>query len=140
MIQNLTPDQLISQLQLATEVTNAHILSGVPTWVTIWVMILIGVCMPAFVIAIWKKEARWIALGWYGTLVLTPFLISTAGTTGFWGMTHIFFWPIALAVVIPRIPAIGLDNWYGKWLTAACACMTISLAFDVLDVARFFLA
>ena len=135
-MQALNTTELFARLREASQASNAYI-AAAPQWVQIWILILTLTLVPAFIFAFRKTEARWIMLGLVQTVVFTPFLIATAGTSKVWGLTHILFWTGPAIVSISTVLQNGVGDWYRRWLAAAAVVMCISLAFDVLDVLRF---
>ncbi len=137
-MQTLTKAELFTRLQEASQASEAYIQAS-PLWVQIWILIMTLTLVPAFIFAFRRTEARWIAMGLVQTIVFTPFLIATAGTSRVWGLTHILFWTGPMISSANGVLRGGAAGWYRRWLALAAAVMAISLVFDVLDVARFLL-
>lgn len=135
-MQNLNFDQLKAALMNASDAAQAYIQAG-PEWVQIWIYVMTAVLAPSFIIAMFKREARWVAFGLVQTVIFTPFFIAVAGTTKAWGFTHIFAWTVPCLICLWALPRVGVSSWYGKWLFAATAVMLVSLGFDFYDVYTF---
>lgn len=135
----LTAAQLIEALKQADQASQSFMMSS-PTWVQYWVLFMTVVLVPSFVIGLFKREARWVALAVFYSTAVTPWLIALAGPSQVWGLTHLTFWPMALAVIIPKLIREPIQGWYNRYLALVAATMTVSLVFDAWDVYRFFSA
>lgn len=135
----LTYDQLMERLAAASESAQAYIDAG-PQWVQIWILVMTVVLAPSLLIAIFKREARWVAFGLVQTMIFTPIFIAVAGTSKAWGFTHIFAWTVPCIICILALPRVGTGSLYGKWLFAATLVMVVSLGFDFYDVYTFMTA
>lgn len=138
-MQAMNADQLIEALKAANAVGDAYIAAS-PQWVQIWVMVMGLTMMSSFLLAPFKREARWVALSMVYTILGSVVLIALAGPSQLWGVVHLVFWPIPLAVIIPKLIREPIQGWYNRYLAAILLVMTVSLAFDAWDVYRFFTA
>lgn len=120
--------------------TARHYIMNSPQWVQYWVMWMTAVLVPSFVLALFKREARWIAVAVFYSTAVTPWLIALAGTSKLWGITHLTFWPIALAVILPKLIREPIQGWYNRYLALVAVTMMISLVFDAWDVYQFVMA
>lgn len=111
-----------------------------PQWVQYWVLWMTAVLVPSFGLAFVKREARWIALAVFYSTAVTPWLIALAGPSQLWGITHLMFWPMALAVVLPKLFREPIQGWYNRYLAVVAATMIVSLVFDAWDVYRYVMA
>ncbi len=132
----LTWPDLQQQLMAANQQTLEYILSS-PTWVQAWIVFMFLVLSPSYLLAFRYREARWVAFSLHATVVLTPFLIATAGASRFWGVTHIAFWPAGIVAALSAVRRVGSDNGYGRWMALVALTMLTSLAFDLNDLWRF---
>ena len=135
----LNATQLIDTLAKGNEVAQAFIQSS-PMWVQYWILFMTVVLAPSFLIALFKREARWVALAVFYSSIVTPWLIALAGPSKVWGLTHLAFWPMALAVIIPKLIREPIQGWYNRYLALVAGTMIVSLVFDAWDVYRFFTA
>lgn len=138
-METLTSAQLLDALWKADQVAQNFILSS-PQWVQYWVLFMTVVLAPSFIIGLFKREARWVAVAVFYSTIVTPWLIALAGPSQVWGLTHLTFWPLALAVIIPKLIREPIQGWYNRYLALVAGTMIVSLVFDAWDVYRFFTA
>ena len=136
-METLTAQQLLDTLWKADQVAQGFIQSS-PLWVQYWILFMTVVLVPSFVIGLFKREARWVALAVFYSTIVTPWLIALAGPSKVWGLTHLAFWPMALAVIIPKLIREPIQGWYNRYLALVAGTMMVSLVFDAWDVYRFF--
>ena len=113
-----------------------------PQWVQIWLNILmLGVVVsPALMIIF--KETRWFGLGFVvSSLVLggcVVWLYHIDGYTRILGLPHLFVWIPAAVLIWRKLPQVsGLIPRI--LLIFTLVTISISLAFDVVDVTRYVL-
>ncbi len=135
----LNATQLADVLAKADQAAQAYI-SASPQWVQYWILFMTVVLVPSFIIGLFKREARWVAVAVLYSSAVTPWLIAVAGPSKVWGLTHLAFWPIALAVIIPKLVREPIQGWYNRYLALVAGTMMVSLVFDAWDVYRFFTA
>ena len=100
-----------------------------PQWVQVWLDIMMVVLLGlSAVFSFVRVEARW---------VLAGFLL---GAVAMLGLAHVIFWTPVLIYLLRRRAKWRLkETWSGKWIALAAIVMTVSLAFDYSDVARWLL-
>jgi hypothetical protein len=109
-----------------------------PLWVQIWLNIL-GAVNIAAVFFIFKSRLAWIvagaiALSFFGIM----YLYSEFGYVRLLGLPHIVFWTPMLLYFWKIVP--GLEpSLLKKYLFLVMGINFISLLFDYVDVARYFL-
>ncbi len=109
-----------------------------PQWVQVWLNILAGVLILSVPFSFVRLEARWILLGFVLGAIGVLGLYSQAGYSRLLGLGHIVAWTPLLAYLIARRKDWRVrTTWAGKWILAAVTVITISLAFDYADLARW---
>lgn len=139
LIDTMTFLELRDVLWKADQTARGYIESS-PQWVQYWILWMTAVLAPSFVIALFKREARWIALAVFYSTVAAPWVIALAGPSKLWGITHLMFWPMALAVIIPKLAREPVQGWYNRYLAVVAVTMLVSLVFDAWDVYQFVVA
>lgn len=135
----LNSQQFLEKLELIN-LAGEQFIAASPQWVQYWVYWMMAIILSSFVLAIWKKEARVIALASVYSVVLSLLInMATDGPTQLWGLAHILPWtPVVIWLAFYRFKHIIFSTWYGRWVLAAFTTMTISLVFDFYDVYRYF--
>lgn len=123
----------------ATEEAVAVYVQGLPLWVNAWRAWMFFIFTAAVAFVVWKREARWLAVG----MVVSLFAYNVAsmiwGVGRFPSIAFVALWsPIAI-YFLRRRPALArssrFDRLYASWLDAALGTLVVSLAFDVYNVA-----
>jgi len=109
-----------------------------PLWVQIWLNIL-GPVNIAAVFFVFKSRLAWIVLGaitlsFFGIL----YLYSELGYVRLLGLPHIVFWTPMLLYFWKVVPKLE-PSLLKKYLYLVMSVNFISLLFDYVDVARYFL-
>ena len=109
-----------------------------PQWVQIWLNIL-GPVNFAAIFFVFKSRLAWIVLG---AIILSffgiMFLYSQYGYVRLLGLPHIIFWTPMLLYFWKAVPALE-PSLVKKYLYLVMGTNFISLLFDYVDVARYFL-
>lgn len=134
----MTGQQFLEKLSEINAASEAYIQAS-PGWVQYWIYWMMAIIALSFILALFKKEARVIALASAYSMLLTPIInLATDGPTLLWGLAHILTWgPVVLWLASRRLRDVGVDSLYGKWLITATLTMAVSLVFDFYDVYRF---
>ena len=111
-----------------------------PLWVLIWVQIMALTVALSVPFSFIRSEARWVLglgiLGMIGTIVTYAYF----DFTRILGIGHILFWtPLVLLLLARRKTWNIRGSWVGKWLVLVVIVLSVSLAFDYLDLARWLL-
>ncbi len=114
-----------------------------PVPLQLWVAWLAAVNC-ASVLFLRQREARWVLAAWLANIVLMNVLFARYGFSRLLGISHVLFWTPLLAYLLSArrawIPAReGRPVAFAAWLLALIASNGLSLAIDVVDVARYFL-
>lgn len=112
-----------------------------PEWVRHWLnvmVVVLGGLSAAFSFV--RVEARWVLAGFLLGAATMLALYSQIGYSRLLGIAHVVFWtPLLIYLLHRRRHWRVKQTWAGKWILAAAATLTISLAFDYTDVARWML-
>jgi len=109
-----------------------------PPWLQIWLNILVGVLALSLPFSLVRVEARWTLLGFILGAAAVLGLYAQFGYSRLLGAGHVVFWTPLLVYLLMRRPHWReRDSWAGKWILAAVGVLTISLAFDYIDVVRW---
>ena len=113
--------------------------NGLPEWVQLWMLFMMLSLVPGLVFMFRYAEARVLVASVLYSFVMTTFInAATDGPTLLWGLAHLLFWPIPVIYTALRFRQINWRSIYGYWLALACSVMTVSVIFDVRDVAIYF--
>jgi len=122
-----------------TQSFGEHLQAG-PAWVYYWVLFMGVMFMLSVPFSFVRKEARWVLLVLLITLPFGSFLFTTFGYERILGLSHLIIWTPLLVYLWRRRKSWRVrETLSGKWLFGICAVIAISLAFDVVDVARYML-
>jgi len=105
-----------------------------PTWVAIWVAVLMMINMGS--VAYWDEGlARWILGVFMASALLMMGLYARFGFEKILGLGH-FLWIPLLPVVVMAIPSAA--GGFRTFLMVWAGATTVSLVFDVVDVWKHF--
>ena len=107
-----------------------------PLWIPLWVSFLMVVNFAGA--AFWNEPtARLILITFMASSMLMMGLYSGFGFTKILGLGHVLWIPLLLYVLTGLLDAEGAFKAY---LIAWCVATAVSLAFDVVDVWKYFAA
>lgn len=133
----LNHSEFAQKFMAGNDAATAYIMAS-PTWVQVWIGIMMLVLLPSFILAFKHSEARWVAWSLVILAIWTPILMMATGPSRLWGITHLCFWTPVMFVALSSVLKYGMTDWYQKWLAAVAGVMAVSIVFDILDVIRFF--
>ena len=117
---------------------NEHMLTS-PTWVIVWVGVMLAVMAAAIPFALKDWRARFAILAMLGNMILMNALFARFGYTRILGLAHVIFWTPLLAYLWKTRNVHPTRIWTGRWVRLAIAFIFISLLFDYSDVVRYLL-
>jgi hypothetical protein len=107
-----------------------------PLWIPLWVSFLMLVNLAS--VAFWRKPtARLIPVAFMISSGLMMGLYSRFGFSKILGLGHILWIPLLL-YVLTRLPHTG--GVFRTYLIAWSVSTAVSLAFDIVDVSKYFMA
>nr|WP_070961132.1 hypothetical protein [Hyphomonas sp. Mor2] len=116
----------------------SDLLTRSPEWVLIWLQVLVGTLSISILFSPFRHEARAILFGTIMGMAMTVVIYTQFGFTRILGAGHILVWTPTLLYMVSLLgTASVVKTWFGRWLWLAIVAMTISLAFDYFDLARY---
>lgn len=124
----------------ALELFDAEGQANSPTWVKIWLPIMLGTFALGLVF-VWKRiEARWVVGCVIAGFVAMAILFGGLGMpqlSGFIALMHLVFWTPALVVLLRRRTFLKERSLYGAWTGLVTAVILFSFIFDIRDAAIY---
>lgn len=125
----------------ALEIFDGEGLSNSPTWVKVWVFIMLAT-FASGLLFIWKRAEARLAVGGFllgmgalsvltGPLGLLPF-------SGLIAAVHIVFWSPALIALLSRRTFLKERSLYGFWTGLMTVVILFSFVFDIRDAFIYF--
>ena len=119
---------------------NAEMTANSPTWVIVWVNLMVGILAVVIPFCVAHREARWMLLGIIVGMAGTLVAYYLFGFTRLLGLGHILFWtPTLIYIVTVRGRGTYARTLFAKWMLVAAIVIGASLAFDVVDLLRWIL-
>lgn len=117
---------------------NEHMMAQ-PTWLVIWIAVLVGLHIVAIPLAFkdWRPRVMVIVMILNGMFMSA--LFSKYGYTRILGLSHIIFWTPLLAYLWKSRNAHPKRVWTGRFVKLAMLIILISLLVDYADVIRYVL-
>ncbi len=109
---------------------------GLPRRVQLWLVILSGLNMVGPLPFIGHPEARVVLGTFLLAFALMSVLTRAFGFTRVLGLGHIV-WLALVPYLWMRLDHIPAGDIFGLWVRAVVLANTVSLAFDIVDVARY---
>ena len=123
------------------DMTLPEAIATLPSWIGLWLNVLMlgGFILPV-ILLIWR-ESRWIAICALVAGVASAYsvgeMFEMGGYTKLLGLPHILFYTPLVIVLWQNLMHGNMSNWPHRitWVVLLIIC--ISLAFDYIDVLRF---
>lgn len=118
-------------------------MATLPSWVGIWVNIMmIGVFLAPLLLLIWK-ESRWLGaaalLAGVASFIGVTEMFNQGGYTKLLGFPHILFYTPLAYVYWKKLQSGALSVWPTRIAWVVLITVLISLAFDYTDALRYLL-
>ena len=115
---------------------------GTPTWVQIWVVLLISTFVIGFYFALKHPIARWSSAGLIVSLTSGHTVFELLGLPFLGGsiaIMHIVCWTPALFILLAKRPFFDTNysNAFRIWSAAMTAAILFSFVFDIKDAAVY---
>ncbi len=114
--------------------------ASMPSWVMIW----LGIMMSTFALGLFfvrhHAEARWVVGGFIGMMLVTVAsgrVLGLVPLSGLFSLIHIICWSPALYVLLTRRPFLQDRSLFSIWSGAITACIIFSFIFDIPDAAIY---
>lgn len=110
-----------------------------PKWVYWWTRVIDTSNWLLIPFAFFDRRARWAFLAWVINVVIILTLYNVFGYTRILGLAHIIVWTPLLPYLLSQRRPFAEESWPGRYLYWFMAVITVSLIFDYIDVARYFM-
>lgn len=109
-----------------------------PAWVYWWTRVIDTSNWLLLAFAYFDTRARWAFLAWLFNIIVIITLYNVFGYTRILGLSHILAWTPLLIYLLRQRKPFFQETLAGKYLYWFMAVIGTSLAFDYLDLVRFF--
>ena len=120
----------------ALEIWNMDAMENTPSWVKIWLMIM----MANFAFGlffVWKHPiARWVVGGFIVSILIAeavPPSLGMVALSGFIALMHVICWSPALYQLLTKRPFLGPLSPFSIWSGLITAVIIFSFVFDIRD-------
>lgn len=103
-----------------------------------WLFWMMFINTASILFVIQRVEARWVLAAWIANLIIMPQLFELYGYTRILGLSHILVWTPLLVYLWMRRDRIDRSTWSGRYLVVLFVTILVSLAFDYVDLVRYF--
>jgi hypothetical protein len=113
---------------------------NMPTWVSIWLAILISTFLLSVIFVRRHVEARWALGGFVAMMILSVLsgrLFGLVPLSGLFSVIHLIAWGPVLYVLLTRRPFMQDRSLYAIWSGALTAFILFSFVFDIPDAAIY---
>lgn len=116
----------------------ADLMAGSPDWMLIWLQAMLGVIAVTLLFGLIRHEARHILFGTALGLAMMLLIYGQFGYSRILGVGPILFWtPTLFYMYSLQGTSTVAKTWFGRWLWIATAAMTVSLAWEYMDLVRY---
>ena len=120
----------------ALEIFDAEGQANSPTWVKIWIVIMLA-SFASGLLFVWKRiEARWVVGGFLlglGLLAILTELMGLVPLSGLIALIHLIFWTPGLIILLRRRTFLSERSLYGVWTGLMTLVILFSFLFDIRD-------
>ena len=114
-----------------------------PSWLQIWLpLLLLGGFVSPLVLLIWPRTRIIGAISFVASVIAAvsiDYMYKQMGYVKLLGLPHIIMWTPLIAYLIIRLRSDDFPVWPTRILKFIIVIIGISLAFDYVDVIRYFL-
>lgn len=110
-----------------------------PQWVYWWTRVIDASNWLLIPFAFYDRRARWAFLAWVVNVVIILSLYNIFGYVRILGLSHIIAWTPLLIYLLKQRQPFQAENWAGRYLYWFIVVISVSLVFDYIDLARYFL-
>ncbi|MBV1885595.1 MAG: hypothetical protein KUG61_00835 [Parvibaculaceae bacterium] len=111
-----------------------------PPAIVYWVFWLMAINTASILFIIHRVEARWTLAAWLlNGMLIMPYLYDQFGFVRLLGLAHIVVWTPLLLYLYRRRETFKLPSLTGIYFWLLMATNAVSLGFDYVDLARYFL-
>ena len=111
-----------------------------PPAIVYWVFWLMAINTASILFIIHRVEARWTLAAWLlNGMLIMPYLYDQFGFVRLLGLAHIVVWTPLLLYLYRRHETFKLPSLTGIYFWLLIVTNAVSLGFDYVDLARYFL-
>ena len=111
-----------------------------PPAIVYWVFWLMAINTASILFIIHRVEARWTLAAWLlNGMLIMPYLYDQFGFVRLLGLAHIVVWTPLLLYLYRRRETFKLPSLTGIYFWLLIVTNAVSLGFDYVDLARYFL-
>lgn len=114
-----------------------------PSWLQIWLpLLLLGAFIAPLVLLIWKQTRIIGLISFAASLIAAvsiDYMYKQMGYVKLLGLPHVIFWTPLVIYLILQLRRHDFAVWPDRIMKFMIVILCISLAFDFVDVARYFL-
>ncbi len=104
----------------------------------LWVFWLMAVNTASLLFVFRHVPARWVLLAWVINMPLMNYLYETYGFVRLLGLSHVLVWTPLVIYLGRHWRGFDRRTLFGAWAMTLIVTNGISLAFDYIDVVRYF--
>lgn len=114
-----------------------------PSWLRVWLpLLMLGGFIAPLVLLIWRKSRLIGAISVVAGIIAaiaTDYMYKQMGYVKLLGLAHIIVWTPLIVYLILENRKDGMPVWPKRIITFMIVIIGISLVFDYVDVARYFM-
>jgi hypothetical protein len=114
-----------------------------PSWLQVWMpLLLLGGFIAPLVLLIWKQSRLMGVISFVASMIAAvsiDYMYKQIGYVKLLGLPHIIFWTPLIIYLLIKARRTALPVWPKRIVTFMIVIIGISLAFDYVDVLRYFL-
>ena len=116
-----------------------------PSWLQLWVLVLVVTNLAGILFVIGKDENGWkvraepigILISFFVAAAIMNWMYGEFGYVRLLGLAHLIAWLPVYAWIVTRRSGIGLQSVYGKYIHTYLVVAGVSLVVDLIDVIRY---
>ena len=114
-----------------------------PSWLRVWLpLLMLGGFLAPLALLIWRQTRLTGVITFLASLIAAvgiDYMYKQMGYVKLLGLPHVIVWTPLVAYLILQLRRDGLPVWPARLIKFIIAILCISLVFDYVDVARYFL-
>ena len=114
-----------------------------PSWLRVWLpLLMLGGFLAPLALLIWRQTRLTGVITFLASLIAAvgiDYMYKQMGYVKLLGLPHVIVWTPLVAYLIIRLRRDDLPVWPTRLIKFIIAILCISLVFDYVDVARYFL-
>lgn len=110
-----------------------------PAWIYWWTRVIDTSNWLLVPLAFLDRRAHWALTAWFANIIIILTLFGTFGYVRLLGLSHILVWTPLLIYLLKERKPFREENLAGRYLYWFMTMASISLIFDYIDLARYFM-